>query len=95
MPPNNCDPAPTPVEAAAADSACPKCRVQMEPIDVEVEELHVENLQLCPNCYLVTWTDHDGIHLRQGLPVKNGLSVPNDQTPPQDHAWMVGEPEKC
>jgi hypothetical protein len=89
MPPNSYDPKPEPAEPIPADLKCPKCDVEMEPIDIEVEGLPLQNLQLCPDCYLVTWSDQDGLHLRQGLPVKAGDRPPNDQ------AWMVGDPQKC
>jgi hypothetical protein len=86
MPQNNCDPDPKPVNHATHDRRCPKCGVDMELIAVEVEELPLNELALCPNCYLVTWTDQDGPHVRQGVPVKPGADIrPN---PP-------GEPEEC
>ena len=88
MPPNNCDPLPTPGDSASGDRACPKCGVEMEPIDVEVEGLRVQELQLCPSCYLVTWSDQDGPHVRQGVPMKTGVH-------PGDLGWSAGEPEEC
>lgn len=74
--------------AAVADLQCPKCGVEMEPIDIEVEGLPIEKLQLCPSCYLVTWSDQDGPHFRQGVPVKPGA-------PPLEADWAAGEPEEC
>ena len=70
MPPNNCDPALTPVDPAGGDHECPKCGVEMEPIEIGVEGLPLQELQLCPGCYLVTWSDQDGPHVRQGVPMK-------------------------
>jgi hypothetical protein len=46
----------------------------MEPIDIEVEGLPLQGLQLCPGCYLVTWTDKDGPHVRQGVPMRAGVN---------------------
>ena len=103
MPPNNCDPVRTPVEPALGAQGCPKCGVEMEPIDIEVEGLPLEGLQLCPGCYLVTWSDHDGLHVRQGVPMKAGVdpselslseqgpSEPNLRKP----GWLAREPEEC
>jgi hypothetical protein len=87
MPQNNCDPARKPAKRASPDSRCPKCGVEMEPIEVEIEELPVQELELCPNCYLVTWTDQDGPHARQGVPVKPGVNLHSSPAP--------GEPEEC
>lgn len=88
MPPNNCDPVHTPANPPLDDRACPKCGVEMEPIDVEVEGLRVQELQLCPGCYLVTWSDQDGPHVRQGVPMKAGVN-------PSEHPFPSGEPEEC
>ena len=72
MPPKNYDPALLPVDSAGEDHRCPKCGVEMEPIEVGVEGLPVQELQLCPGCYLVTWSDQDGLQIRQGVPMKKG-----------------------
>ena len=58
------------VDLLAADSRCPKCGAETEPIDIGTQGLRLEQLQLCPACYLVTWMDHEGFHVRQGAPVK-------------------------
>jgi hypothetical protein len=58
----------------------------MEPIDNGADGPAVEQVQLCPQCYLVTWTDGNGLHLRQGVPMKDGAPVPT---------WMAGEPKDC
>jgi hypothetical protein len=71
------------------DSGCPKCGVEMEPIESDVEGLTVHQLRLCPSCYLVTWSDGDGIHIRQGVPVTPGSPSPGETN------WTAGEPEKC
>ena len=47
----------------------------MEPIEIGVEGLHLEQLRLCPECYLVAWNDSNGAHAEQGIP------VPKDQVP--------------
>jgi hypothetical protein len=67
------DSARTPVDLAT-DRECPKCGAKTEPIEIAVEGLALEQLQLCPACYLVTWRDHEGFHIRQGSPVKEGHS---------------------
>jgi hypothetical protein len=89
MPQNNCDPAPTPVDALLEDHGCPKCGVEMEPIDIGVEGLKIQQLELCPDCYLVIWSDQDGLHVRQGVSMKP------DARPRSAPMWLVGEPEKC
>jgi hypothetical protein len=89
MPPNNCDPAVTAIESALGDHLCPKCGVEMEPIDIGVEGLPLPNLQLCLACYLVTWSDQSGLHFRQGIPVKNGMSPHSESIEPNT------EPEAC
>jgi hypothetical protein len=73
MPLNNCDHAFPPVDALRGD-LCPKCGVEMEPIENLVEGLPVTQLQLCPGCYLVMWSDEDGLQVRQGVPMKKGVS---------------------
>lgn len=52
-------------------TACPHCGAEMEPIETEAEVLPFRQLQLCPECYLVSYRDDEGEHLRQGVPVKN------------------------
>ena len=89
MPQNNCDPAPTPVDAALGDERCPKCGSEMEPIEVGAEGPEVQQLQLCPACYLVLWRDQDGLHFRQGVPMKQGVD------PLHRPSLSAGEPEKC
>jgi hypothetical protein len=89
MPHNNCDPAPTPADSAPGDRQCPKCGVEMEPIEMGEAGLSLQELQLCPGCYLVTWSDEDGPHARQGVPVKPG-SEPHGES-----SWLAGEPEEC
>ena len=54
---------------------CPKCGAQMEPIEVAVEALRIEQLRLCPDCYLVEWSDATGGRIEQGIP------VPKDHLP--------------
>jgi hypothetical protein len=63
MPPRNGDP-------GSNEENCPKCGTEMEPIEIEVEGLPLQQLQLCPKCYLVTWMDETGFQIRQGVPVK-------------------------
>jgi hypothetical protein len=52
MPPNNCDPAVTAIESALGDHLCPKCGVEMEPIDIGVEGLPLPNLH---SAWLAIW----------------------------------------
>jgi len=89
MPQKSCDPELTPVDPVSADRKCPKCGTETEPIDVEVEGLPIQDLQLCPRCYLVIWHDGDGIHVRQGVPMKKNVD------PNSEPGWMDGEPKKC
>ena len=90
MPQNNYDPAPHPADAAPEEAQrCPKCRAEMEPIESGVDGPPFQELQLCPGCYVVTWRDQDGPHIRQGVPVKPGVN------PMAGGAWAAGEPEEC
>jgi hypothetical protein len=65
----------------ATDSECPKCGIEMESIECAVEGLPIQQVQLCPGCYLVTWRDHEGLHAQQGFPVKKG---PNSGGAPEE-----------
>ena len=89
MPQNDGNPPRNPSGTAAADDACPKCGVEMESIESGVDSLAMHQLRLCPGCYLVTWCDPEGIHLRQGVPMKNGVDARRVAT------WFAGEPQKC
>jgi hypothetical protein len=89
MPRKNCEAEVTPIERVFGDHGCPKCGVAMEPIDIGVEGLPLEQLQLCPACYLVTWNDENGLHARQGVPVKKGVS------PHREPKLPIGEPDEC
>jgi hypothetical protein len=72
--------------AFSPDNECPKCGVEMEPIEVTVEELPIQQLQLCPKCYLVTWRDHEGLHSQQGFPLEKGAEAETE---------AGSEPEEC
>ena len=76
-------------DSASGNDQCPKCGAEMEPIEVAVEELPIQQLHLCPDCYLVTWSDQDGLHFRQGVPMKSGVD------PRPETSLSVGEPEEC
>lgn len=78
MPPNDYDPGGNLVSALLGDEDCPKCGTAMEPVDIEVEELPIQKLRLCPECYLVTWNDEAGFHSRQGVPMKKGFDPDTD-----------------
>ncbi len=56
--------------ALVAAHTCPKCGAEMEAIETADERLSLQQLHLCPNCYLVAWNDEDGLQFRQGVPVK-------------------------
>lgn len=64
--------------ALVGDEDCPKCGTAMEPVEVEVEGLPIQQLRLCPECYLVTWNDASGFQSRQGVPVKHGFRPDSD-----------------
>ena len=51
--------------------SCPKCGAEMEPIETTVEQLPLQDVRLCPNCYLVSWNGAGGVQFRQGVPVPN------------------------
>ena len=89
MPRKNCDPAPTPVDLGPSSNECPKCGTEMEPIETGVGGPSLEHLHLCPGCYLVMWSDQNGFHVRQGVPMKAGG---NSRSEP---GWLVGEPKEC
>jgi hypothetical protein len=89
MPQNNCDRALTPVDPVLCDEACPKCGLEMEPIEIAVERLPLEQLRLCPGCYLVTWIEQNGYHVRQGIPLKRGFHFGGAPK------WLAAEPEEC
>jgi hypothetical protein len=89
MPQKSCDLKLAPIDPALGDHACPKCGVEMEPIEIAVEGLPLQQLQLCPGCYLVMWSDQNGFHVRQGVPTKKGVE------PAGETGCLVGEPEAC
>jgi hypothetical protein len=67
----------------------------MEAIDSEADGPNFQGLQLCPHCYIVTWSDADGLHLRQGVPMKDGVPVSGNTTSDRPPLWMAGEPKEC
>jgi Zn-finger nucleic acid-binding protein len=89
MPQKNCDPALRPIDPVLCDASCPKCGVEMEPIEMGVEGLPLQQLQLCPGCYMVMWIDQGGLHVRQGVPMKKGI---NPRSQPRS---LFGEPVEC
>ena len=76
-------------DPASGNDHCPKCGAEMEPIEVAVEELPIQQLHLCPSCYLVTWSDRDGPHFRQGVPIRENVG------PRREASLLVGEPGEC
>ncbi len=89
MPPKHCDPALTPVDRALGDDRCPKCGTEMEPIETGVEGPPIQRLQLCPSCYLVTWSDQNGLHVQQGVRLKKGEDDPGKPS------WLISDAKKC
>jgi len=89
MPQNNSEPNPPAADPELDASKCPKCGVEMEPIETNAEGPQVQELQLCPKCYLVTWSDQDGLHLRQGVAM-NGDAQPATAAPS-----LAGDPKEC
>ena len=81
------------------DSTCPRCGTEMEPIEPSPQGPPVQELQLCPNCYLVIWSDQQGLHLQQGVPMKEGVSIehgPGEDGPGEDGPdWPNGRGTKC
>jgi len=68
---------------------CPKCGVEMECIETNAAGPEVRELQLCPQCYLVTWSDQAGLHVRQGIAMNRG-SQRSIASP-----WLSGDPKDC
>ncbi len=89
MPYGNHNSIPTFADDLLDEQTCPKCGAPMEPIDTEPDGPPLEHMQLCPECYLVTWIDDAGLQVRQGVPMKK------DTTPPTEPAWLMGAPRKC
>ena len=46
---------------------------EMEQIETAAENQPFDDLQLCPTCYLVTWSDQHGSHSQQGIPLPESL----------------------
>ena len=61
----------------------------MEPIETGTKGSQMRQMYLCPSCYLVMWSDNDGLHIRQGIPMNKGAGTDID---PQ---WMACEPKAC
>jgi hypothetical protein len=61
----------------------------MEPIEIGLNGPPLQHLQLCPGCHLVTWSDRNGLHAQQGVPMKKGFQ-PGGESP---RLWR--EPEEC
>ncbi|MEO8051053.1 MAG: hypothetical protein ABI833_11620 [Acidobacteriota bacterium] len=56
--------------AFTIDARCPRCTSEMEAIETDIVDVPLDDLRLCPNCYLVTWNDQRGHHTQQGVPVQ-------------------------
>lgn len=85
----NRHPVPIPMDSVPGGSGCPKCGAAMESIEMGVEGLPIQQIQLCPRCYLVTWSDRAGFHFRQGVPMKDGVD------PRRQPRSSAGEPQDC
>ena len=77
--------------AEFGENVCPKCGAETECIEPGAEGPPLQQLQLCPRCYLVIWSDQDGLHLRQGVPVGKGV----DKATLGEATLQTGEPESC
>ena len=88
LPPKDSDPVPIPADSVLWEHECPKCGVEMEPIEIGVAGLPLKELELCPACYLVVWRDQGGFQVRQGVPMKKNVS-PTDGRP-----WLNGGPKE-
>ena len=71
------------------DRLCPRCGIEMEPIETSDSMAACTGMDLCPGCYLVMWKDDAGIHVRQGVPM-NADDAARVQPP-----LLSGEPEEC
>jgi hypothetical protein len=89
MPQSNFDPKLSTADPEQDESKCPKCGVEMERIETRAGGPQVRELQLCPQCYLVTWRDQDGLHLRQGVAMNRGAQ------PPTASPWLTSDPKDC
>jgi hypothetical protein len=56
--------------------ACPNCGTEMEPIETTVDQLPLQGVRLCPNCYLVSWDHETGRRFQQGVPVHRDTPAP-------------------
>jgi hypothetical protein len=74
--------------ALIVDLRCPRCATEMEQIETDVENLPFDDLQLCPTCFLVTWTDQDGSHSQQGIPLPKSLR----SSPKKAESWSENGP---
>jgi len=88
MPHNNSQPDFPAGDAAAELLKCPQCGAEMERIETTAEGPQVRELQLCPKCYLVTWSDQEGMHVRQGVAM-------NGEGTPASSPWISGDPKEC
>lgn len=52
-----------------AQHVCPRCGSEMELVELGEEDFPLDRGQLCPQCYLVTLTNADGVRVGQGVPV--------------------------
>jgi len=89
MPHRNCDPVRAAVDPLGCAGLCPKCGVEMESIEIGVQVLALEQLRLCPGCYLVTWIDHNERHIRQGVAMKKGFHFSGEDE------WMTTSSNEC
>jgi hypothetical protein len=68
---------------------CPKCGLEMESIDTCPGAPSLQQIRLCPNCYLVMWSDQTGLHIRQGVPMGKSVKTPLERT-----GWS-SDPKEC
>lgn len=54
---------------------CPRCGATMEEIENGFDELPLEQMRLCPSCYLVAWRDDAGEQFGQGTALGNSRAI--------------------
>jgi len=58
-----------PTLTSSNSASCPKYGAETEPIETGAERSQMREMYLCPSCYLLMWSDNQGLHIRQGIPM--------------------------
>ena len=82
-------------DAVVRDDVCPKCGSEMEPIEITEQGPPFQQLHLCPACYLVMWRDPEGIHIRQGVPVRTESMTAEPDQSISPATFLAADPKKC